>query len=198
MRQEARSGARGMGPVLAVAALTLLPIVAALVLYLHPEWAPEGRVHHGELVEPAKPFADPLFTTLDGGSFSVRVWRGRWTLLLAMADCAATCRADIDTLTRIRLLLGADQERVQEAVALLATEGAPALRRVSASFPRTLALKAGAAPGAAGSGPGPLAAGAGLYVLDPALRVVLRYPPGFDALGALADLKRLMRYSWVG
>jgi hypothetical protein len=44
----------------------------------------------------------------------------------------------------------------------------------------------------------PFAAGPGLYVLDPEVRVILRYAPGFDPFGVLEDLKRLLKYSWLG
>jgi hypothetical protein len=64
-----------------MAALTLLSVVGAFVLYLHPDWAPEGRVHHGVLVEPSQPLADPLLTMQTGEPFSTRAWQGRWTLL---------------------------------------------------------------------------------------------------------------------
>ena len=129
---------------------------------------------------------------LTGEPFSTRAWQGRWTLLRVLGDCGSECRTDIVTLTRIHLLLGADQERVQDAVALFATGTAPTLRRVMEGFPGTLALHAD------GKREGPFAAGPGLYVLDPEVRVMLRYPSGFDPFGVLKDLKRLLRYSWLG
>jgi hypothetical protein len=179
-----------------MAALTLLPIVGAFVLYLHPEWAPEGRVHHGELVEPPQPLADPLLTTLTGEPFSTRAWQGRWTLLRILGDCGPECRTDIDTLIRIHLLLGADQERLQHAVALFANDTAS--RRVMEDFPGTLALHVDGTPGADGKREGRFAAGPGLYVLDPEVRVILRYAPGVDPFDVLEDLKRLLKYSWLG
>jgi hypothetical protein len=108
-----------------MAALTLLPVVGAFVLYLHPEWAPDGRLHHGDLVEPPRPLADPLLTTLTGEPFSTRAWQGRWTLLCVIGDCGPECRTEIDTLIRIHLLLGANQERLQHAVALVSTAPRP-------------------------------------------------------------------------
>ena len=79
-----------------MAALTLLPVVGAFVLYLHPEWAPEGRVHHGDLVEPPQPLADPLLTMQTGEPFSTRAWQGRWTLLrvpgIAVPNAAPTSK----------------------------------------------------------------------------------------------------------
>jgi hypothetical protein len=65
-------------------------------------------------------------------------------------------------------------------------------------FPGTLALYADGALGADGKRDGPFAAGPGLYVLDPEVRVILRYAPGFDPFGVLEDLKRLLKYSWLG
>ncbi|MGH8563116.1 MAG: SCO family protein [Gammaproteobacteria bacterium] len=194
MGPPARPRPRELGPLLGLAALTLLPVVGAFVLYLHPDWAPEGRVHHGVLVEPPQQLADPLLTTLAGEPFSTRAWQGRWTLLRVIADCGPDCRTDIDTLIRIHRLLGANQERLQDAVALFATATAPTLRRVMEDFPGTLALHADGAVGA----DGPFATGPGLYVLDPEVRVILRYPPGFDPFGVLEDLKRLLKYSWLG
>ncbi|MGH8570120.1 MAG: SCO family protein [Gammaproteobacteria bacterium] len=188
----ARPRWRGLGPLLSLAALTLLPLVGAFVLYLHPNWAPEGRVHHGVLVEPPQELADLLLTTLTGEPFSTRVWQGRWTLLRVIGECGRECRTDIDTLTRIHRLLGPNQERLQDAVALFAIRTAPTLRRVMEDFPSTLALHAD------GKREGPFATGPGLYVLDPEVRVILRYPPGFDPFGVLEDLKRLLKYSWLG
>jgi hypothetical protein len=49
-----------------------------------------------------------------------------------------------------------------------------------------------------GNGRAPSLAGPGLYVLDPEVRVILRYAPGFDPFGVLEDLKRLLKYSWLG
>jgi len=194
----ARPGPRGLRPLLCIAALTLLPVVGAFVLYLHPEWAPEGRVHHGVLVEPPHPLADPLLTMQTGEPFSTRAWQGRWTLLRVLGDCGPECRTDIETLIRIHLLLGTHQERLQPVVALFATGTEPTLRRVMEDFPGTLALHADGALGADGKREGPFGAGPGLYVLDPEVRVILRYAPGFDPFGVLKDLKRLLKYSWLG
>jgi hypothetical protein len=192
----ARPRSRGLRPLLCLAVLMLLPVVGAFVLYLHPDWAPEGRVHHGVLVEPPQPLADALFTRLTGDPFPTRAWRGRWTLLRVIGDCGPNCRTDIETLIRIHLLLGANQERLQRAVALFAIGTAPTMRRVMEDFPGMPALYADGARSA--DGKGPFASGPGLYVLDPEVRVILRYRPGFDPFGVLKDLKRLLKYSWLG
>ncbi len=186
----ARMRLRALWPILAVSLLTLLPLVVALVLYAHPQWVPEGRVHHGELILPPKPLDGPLFTTLEGAPFSMNAWRGRWTLLRVVRACGTRCRRDLDTLTRIHRLLGANQERLQDAVAVLATATAPALGRVIEAFPGTYALRI--------DREGRTAFDAGLYILDPDGRAILRYPPGFDPFGVLEDVKRLLKYSWVG
>jgi hypothetical protein len=89
-------------------------------------------------------------------------------LLRVLGDCGPECRTDIETLIRIHRLLGADQERLQHAVAFFATGTAPTLRRVMEDFPGTLALHAHGALGADGK----RAAGPGLYVLDPEVRVI--------------------------
>lgn len=65
-------------------------MLAALVVYMNPQWRPRNTSNYGELVTPQRPMPTPealALTTLDGKPFDLRRFPGKW--LLVAADGAA-------------------------------------------------------------------------------------------------------------
>ncbi len=176
-------------------ALFFGPLV--LVMLMRTSWwdyRPAKLRNHGRLVQP--PFELQLH-----GSDAID---GKWLLLYRLPEpCQARCTETVTALRQIHKAAGRQRQRL--AIVLLCA-GAPAegLRtRLHAIYPRlqysvdesgeTLAKLAQIEP-AGGTGNG-AAARYGIFILDPAHRVVLAYNAEQNPSAINADLKRLLKWS---
>lgn len=178
-------------------ALFALPFVVTALLFA-VDWRPAQTGSHGELVagnDVLLPF-DGLLGA-DGKALPADVLAGRWTLLVADAGpCSADCRARLASVRQIHVALNKQMARVKRVWLSPAPAADPLLAELRASFP-DLVVAAPATTAWQGLLPAPTA-GARLYVIDPSGRTVLRYPENFEPRGALRDVERLLKYSWLG
>jgi hypothetical protein len=166
---------------LLVAALAL-PFVLAATLFFSG-WRPAATPHHGELLAQAAT-APPL--SLD--DLAIRAGppksalAGRWLLVAVEPQgCAAACARRLDALRRLHVALYKAMPRVKRV--LLAPD-VPALAQPDLTV---------AAPTS-----WPALDRAGIYLVDPRGQAVLRYAPDAEPRAMLADVARLLRYSWTG
>lgn len=181
-----------------IAALFLVPVATAWLLYLNPELRPGGRLNHGTLIEPARTLPDLPLESADGPAPAAL--RGKWTLLyLGAAQCDRACEERLVLARQARTLLNQNRGRVQRvylAPGAAAREAAraqlaaahPDLVFVSDASGRTAAVFADA------GARDPHA----LELLDPNGVWLMRYQGSFEYKGLLKDLKRLLRFSSVG
>ncbi|MFM7067590.1 MAG: hypothetical protein ACKO0U_12305 [Gammaproteobacteria bacterium] len=184
---DSAAQARSRRTLVLLACLFFVPLLVATLLY-KTGFGPQGRVNHGELVDPARPLPAGVLVP------------GKWNLLLVAASCDATCGETLYRTRQVRLLLKGDAERV---VRILLTGDAtaplPASARDAGNGLRTASLSGAdgaqldAALKAAAGNPG-----LRLYLVDPLGNLVLHYPPGFDNAGLLKDLKKLLGLSSIG
>jgi hypothetical protein len=118
-----------------------------------------------------------------------------WLLIYArMTPCEQQCAQELDRLSRVRLALGSDRERVQRAL-WYAGEAPP-----PRDDPELLVRRLDDGPGrrvAAALGPERIDGGR-VYVADPRGSVILSYPVGVGQKELLRDLKRLLAGSGTG
>lgn len=195
-----RNQAAGRRQFLLLAALFAAPIIAAVTMYLHPEWQPKGRTHHGVLVEPARPLTELSVLDLEGKPADAQVLLGKWSIVyLAAADCAQACADKLLQTRQIRTLLNEKRLRVQRVY--LAPDAAArdaAHAQLSALHP-DLKFYADQAPAGRRATDffAPREAQA-IYLLDPLGNWLMVYPGDADYKGILKDLKYLLKLSQIG
>jgi hypothetical protein len=188
---RARRGARRT--LLLLALVCAAPVVASYVAYY---WLrPAAYLNYGELLG-ATPAPEITGVGLDGAPFRLSGVRGRWVLLVADGDaCDARCERKLYATRQARTMQGREQERVTRV--WLQPTGAPSpapefeARQPGMTFVRGDPRQWEALPG-------PEAAAASIYLLDPLGNFVLRYPADPDIKRLAKDLERLLRVSRIG
>jgi hypothetical protein len=192
------------GRLIALAALFLLPVVAAFLLYYGaPHWRPGGRANQGELIDPPRTLPALALSGIDGAPLAGGLLRDRWTLLyIADGRCDSRCRDALYLARQTRIALNQDAQRVRRV--LLAIGACCTTGELGAPHPdlviarptaEQLALLARAMPA---TGDTPLAQAGYIYLVDPLGNLVLRYAPGAPDRALLDDLERLLRLSHIG
>ena len=192
---ERRSGRRNF---LLLASLFFVPFVAAIWLYYASAWRP-SLAAHGELIDPPRPLPAIALALPDGGTASLDVLRGSWSLVyLAEKSCAEACTKALAELARVRLALDQDATRVQRVLLHAGDCCAP-------GFPGPddqdlLVLGATGTEGKAYLALFPRAPydTPSIYVVDPLGNLMMRHSAAASAEGLLKDLERLLRLSSIG
>ena len=182
--------------VIAIAALFLVPVIAAWFLYSGRTGVDPGPGAHGVLADPPVELGDIELPPGGDAGAEARL-TGRWTFLyLEQQECGAACEEALIRMRQVRLALGKDASRVQR-VFLPAVEG-PDYGRAAQAFPGMVVLPAGT------PGRGELIERIGsrqageVLLVDPLGNLVLSYPPGLDPDGLFRDAKHLLRLSKIG
>lgn len=190
---------RGRRLFLVLAVLFFAPVLAAYLFYFaFPQWQPEGKTHHGQLIAPARPSPQLTLRDAQGQPVDTSVFHGKWSLIYLGGDqCLKACQDKLFETRQIRTLLNQERGRVQR---VYAAPSAAALTAARAALkdevhPDLLYLDAG------GSGLReflqPQDADA-VYLLDPHANWLMVYPATGDYQGILKDLKKLLRLSQIG
>ena len=176
-----------------VAALAVLPVVAAYGLYFF--WHPSSLTNYGQLLAPTS-LADTIVRQPDGTSFDFAALRGKWVLLMVDSGaCDAFCQGKLYRMRQVRLTQGQNMERIERAW-LIDDDAAPA-SPLTADYAGTRQIRA------KGSAlltrlPAETSARAHIYIVDPQGNVVMRYAGDADATAMKKDLTRLLRASRIG
>lgn len=191
---SSRKASGGRKLLLVLAALFALPIAVAAAL-LALGWRPAQGGPHGELIAATEPLPFDGLRGADGRTLPADLLAGKWTLLIADAGpCGTECQARIDTVRRVHVALNKQMPRIRRVWLSPDPTHDAQLPTLKASYP-DLVIAAPASPGWQALLAEP---SAHLFVIDPTGRTVLRYREPFDAKGALKDVERLLRYSWLG
>ena len=163
--------------------LVAFPLLCAFGVYSLIWLAERGvqftTTNHGDFVDP--PVLARELGLLDENDAPVD-GRVGWWVWLATADCAASCRRSLDTMRALRQRLSDHDERIGLA---LVTPRRPKSVPSSAQYPQTRRF----------TSDGEKALDAGIYLVDPAGNVVLRYPSDSPPAPILEDLRRLLEVS---
>lgn len=181
--------------------LCLLPILAAGILYLSG-FSPTNRLNHGDLFDPPRSLQGLPLTGVQGTPTPLSVWKGKWSLVRRVEPpCGEQCRLGLEDMLRIQVGVGKGAMRLQRVVVLTSFDGiadfASSVREhrdLITLIPETdealrdllAAFETAAFPPEA------------IYIVDPRGRLVLGYRPHVTPGDVIHDLKRLLRYSWIG
>jgi hypothetical protein len=187
---------RGRLQMLLVLLACAAPVVASYFTYYVIR--PQGRVNHGELIEPQRslPSAAALpLATLDGRPFEATRLKGQWLLLVVGGGaCDALCERQLYLQRQLREVLGKDKDRVDRvwliddaqpvrAELQAALEGVTVLRAPSEALATWLPVPEGAA------------ADAHFFVVDPLGNLMMRFPAPSEGRKIQRDLGKLLRAS---
>ena len=179
--------------------------IAWLILGVFPDWAPKGKVNHGELVTPARPLPSFQLQTLSGEALDETFFRGKWTIVyLAQGSCDRPCVERLYNIRQVRLAQGKNIDRLQRLL-LWKDVGISAEQRseLQEHFPGQVIVALGDQGAMALletfelDAKQPLDAGR-IYVVDPLGHLMMSYEPGDEPRGMIKDLERLLKYSGLG
>jgi len=179
--------------------------IAWLVLSIFPEWAPQGKVNHGELVDPVRPLPAFQLTTLSGDALDETFFRGKWTIVyLVQGGCDRPCVEQLYNIRQVRLAQGKNIDRLQRLL-LWNDEGISAEERseLQTHFPGQVIVPLSDQGSAALlqtfvlDAEQPLDAGR-VYLVDPLGHLMMSYEADDEPRGMIKDLERLLKYSGLG
>lgn len=189
-----------------LAAVFLLPVVVGNGLFWSG-WRPATFANRGELLQPPRALPDAGLLDANGQPLATVGLRGKWLLVRAVqapcdTACAASVEADLQQMALFAVALNKDASRVRR---VLVERGAPtgdeatpsALSGLQQRFPdATMTRLPPAAERANWSGVF-VGGERAFYLVDPLGNVMMRYADPTDLRGALKDLERLLKYSWI-
>jgi cytochrome oxidase Cu insertion factor (SCO1/SenC/PrrC family) len=178
---------RNLRTVAALAAVFLLPLLLAFVMYYGNTWRPAARTNHGELLNPVRQLPP-----------TANLFKDKWTLVyVGNGACDEVCRRSLYFMRQTRLSLNNEMSRVErvflatgaccdrqflerEHAGLIVVDATtPELRTLLNVFPPTDQKYS-------------------LFIVDPLGNLVMRYDTRDDPKGLLTDLKKLLRLSHIG
>lgn len=187
----AETAGRGRGVILAIALVCAAPIVASYLIFYFG--SVDRTMNYGELLDPA-PMGEVTGRGADGREFRLSSLRGKWVFLVVDSGaCAEGCARKLYAVRQARKMQGKDQDRV--ARLMVATDEAALPAGLAESHPDLIVARAGTA--AVAWLPGGAPAGS-IFLVDPAGRVILRYPSDPDIKRINKDLVRLLKASRIG
>ena len=133
----------------------------------------------GEFVTPVQTVEALDLKLANGAPFSVEAEGLWWLLVAAPGGCSADCRLSTEQMRALHVLITKDATRVRRALL------APAGSVLDEAFPKLERLR--------GTG-----LAEGVYLVDPAGVLVLRYPLGDSGALVQKDLKKLLKISRLG
>jgi hypothetical protein len=188
---------RGRQVLLIIAAVFLLPVVVAFVLYYGGLWRPAGSSSKGELIQPARPLTFAGLKHPDGNPAGADVFTGKWTLIyIGDGACDPDCRQSLVFGRQSRLALNNEMTRVQRV--FLVTGNCCAQDYLDAEQPGLIALDASAPEAQALLAQFPADRRHSLYIVDPLGNLMMRHDASRTSKALLADLKKLLKLSHIG
>ena len=194
-RVAAPATRRGRLQMLLVLVACAAPVVASYFTYYVIR--PQGRVNHGELIEPQRglPSAALLpLSTLDGRAFDAAQLKGQWLLVtVGGGACNALCERQLYLQRQLREVLGKEKDRVDRV--WLIDDSQPVRAELQPALDGVTVLRAPPAALAAWLPTEGDAASAHFFVVDPHGNLMMRFPAPSEGRKIQRDLAKLLRAS---
>ena len=183
-------GMKARYTLLMLLAVFALPLLVAWMFTMGPlDWRPTKTVNYGVLLAPPLRLNSYGVTDVTGAALTVTVARNWFLVVLRNTACSESCQGLLQIAERIQIAVGRDIHRVN--LALLGPDhNVPVPNGQSWLLPVD-----GKLVDALRQATGEPQLETALLIVDHQGVVVLMYPPTEDGLGALHDLKRLLRAS---
>lgn len=195
---------RSRAPLFAILAISLAPVVFALLAYYVPALGlrPAPQTHYGQLIEPQRPIpADLGLRDEQGHSYDLQQLKGHWLLISAgPGACPQTCVRGLFVLRNSHASQGKNVNRVERI--WLVTDDTPINPIVHEAYQGTRVLRGD--PAALGAWLAPdtpdtaAALARELWIVDPLGHLMMRFPDAEDPEGVRDDLRALLRNSRIG
>jgi hypothetical protein len=188
--QEVR--ARNLRTVALLAALFLMPLLAAFGIYYGASWRPAQRTNHGELIVPARDL--PRAST----EYGARTFTHLWSLVYVGAPaCDDSCANALYVMRQTQLGLNNDMQRVQRV--FVATGDARAPESLAREHPGVVVINARGLDGEALVRQFPADDRAhAIFIVDPLGNLMMRFDSRANPSGLREDLMKLLKLSHVG
>jgi hypothetical protein len=188
---------RGRRTLLIVAAVFLLPVAIAFVLYFGQLWKPAGSSNKGSLIDPPRTLAVSGLRNSDGTPAPAGTLQGKWSIVyVGDGDCDTACREALVIGRQSRLALNNEMTRVQRV--LLATGNCCDSAYLATQHPGLVALDASAPDAAALLAQFPPERDGALFIIDPNGNLMMRHEAKTMSKDLLTDLKKLLKLSHIG
>jgi hypothetical protein len=101
-------------------ALFALPMIAAWVFFLNPQWLPAGRTNNGELIDPPRSVQSLRLQTAEGEIFDWQSLQDMWAMtLVSEGGCDAACIEVLIKARQIRRATAANRQRIARLLILM-------------------------------------------------------------------------------
>ncbi len=190
---------RGKKTLLMLAAIFLLPFTIAAILHLL-DIRPGGK-SYGHLIVPPVNLNIPMFNTaLNDKQFSSKDWSKIWNIVLIDdANCATSCRENVDKIDRVYRTLPKETDRIQRILLLTGTIDLAEVKALQDQFPQLIVLTANSEEQQLLINDFRAAAPIGsVYLVDPLNNLMMDYPKDMQPKALRSDLVRLLKNSWSG
>jgi len=184
--------ARNLRTVALLAALFLIPLALAFLMYYGQAWRPAGSTNHGELILPAR--ALPRVSAV----YPANTFTHAWSLVyIGDGACDAACQNALFLMRQTRLTLNNDMTRVQRV--FLATGSAPAEAFLAREHAGLIVINAAgdAAPRLLNEFPAKDRANT-IFIIDPLGNLMERFDARANPRGLHEDLTKLLKLSHIG
>ena len=198
--QQPLSQTRSRWTLVLLAAIFIAPVLLAILFYLNPSWQPAPKLA-GTGLSPTVAMPDFSLKTLEHTSFTLKDIQRKWSFIYIIdKQCDDACKLSLAKMRDARYAQGGEAQRVAYYLVFTAK---PAQDVLSEEFKKEHpSVKVLYADGA-GSEPfftrfktpeqQDLVAARRVYVLDPRANYSMYYDDGFNPLGIMQDLKRLLQ-----
>jgi hypothetical protein len=184
--------ARNLRTVALLAALFLIPVVAAFCMYYGASWRPAQRTNHGELILPARELPRT------SAAYSAGTFTHAWSLVyVGAAACDDSCENALYVMRQTHLGLNNDMERVQRV--FVATGDARAPESLVREHPGLVVINARGLDGEALARQFPADGCAhAIFIVDPLGNLMMCFDSRANPRGLREDLLKLLKLSHVG
>jgi cytochrome oxidase Cu insertion factor (SCO1/SenC/PrrC family) len=188
-----------------LAAVFVVPVLAAYIIHINPQWIPKSTKNYGILYKPTVRLSNFTLQTQDNKPYTLDMLRGKWSLVyIGSGSCHKICEETLIKARDGRWAQGTEATRIHyyyvlttdgfngDVAKLLKTypglillHGNPEQR---AQFIQQFRTSKTQQPGSDDR----------LYLVDPAGMLLMHYPVGFRHIGLMEDLKYLLKWSQIG
>lgn len=189
---------RSIAPLIWIIVISLIPVVAAFVVYYNPALQPEGHTNYGNFVQPQRPLPGPdalKVTTLDGQPFDLETIKGQWVFVTAdNASCEEDCAKKLFIIRNVHAMTGKNVERLTRV--WFVTDNEPVPEKVLEAYKGTLMLRAD--PAQLGQYLDKDGLEQFIWIIDPLGNLMMQYPQDPDPLQLRKDIGKLLHNSRIG
>jgi cytochrome oxidase Cu insertion factor (SCO1/SenC/PrrC family) len=192
MEHAATQQAQGRRMLLLLLVLFALPVAVVLGM-MRLDYRPGGS-SHGTLIYPPRALQLDNLHDAQGQSIAPARLKAKWNLVyVARTNCETECMDGVRMLRQIHVALNKEIDRVQRLLVVPGPSDRAQLTQLQASYPDLVILPDDALLHQFTNVPP-----ATVYLVDPLGNLMMAYPEGYSPKGLLADITRLLKYSWIG